>query len=65
MSLKDIQFIAGYVGNQSGQYSHDPFKNPINFPTYNGNLTYGPTQASTIFYQQLNTSRHFVPSTET
>ena len=52
MSLKDIQFIADYVGSTSIPMT---IQEPYKLSYYNGNLTYGPTQALTI-YQQLNTS---------
>lgn len=54
MSLKDIQFIADYTGSQAAVLPMT-IQEADKLSYYNGNLTYGPTQASTI-YQQLNTS---------
>jgi hypothetical protein len=54
MSLKDIQFIADYEGNQASGIPMT-IQEPYKLSYYNGNLTYGPTQAATI-YQRLYTS---------
>jgi len=54
MSLKDIQYIADYQGNLA-QNIPMTINEPYKLSFYNGNLTYGPTQASTI-YQQLNST---------
>jgi hypothetical protein len=54
MSLKDIQFIADYVGSQAANIPLSIVSaNKLSY--YNGNLTYAATQTSAI-YQQLNTS---------
>jgi hypothetical protein len=52
MSLKDIQFIADYVGSSSIPMT---IEEPNKLSYFNGNLTYGANQSSTI-YQQLDTS---------
>jgi hypothetical protein len=52
MSLKDIQFIADYVGSSSITMN---IEEPYKLSFYNGNLTYGPTQAATA-YQLLDTT---------
>jgi len=52
MSLRDIQFIADYVGSSSIPLT---IQEPYKLSYYNGNLTYGPGQSSTI-YQELNST---------
>jgi hypothetical protein len=54
MSLKDIQFIADYVGSSSPNIPMT-IQEPYKLSYFNGNLTYGATQSSTI-YQQLNST---------
>lgn len=54
MSLKDIQFIADYVGSNSPAIPMT-IQEPFKLSYFNGNLTYGPSQSQSI-YQQLNTS---------
>jgi hypothetical protein len=52
MSLKDIQFIADYVGSASVPMT---IQESYKLSYYNGNLDYSATQTSPI-YQQLNTT---------